>query len=285
MNAIWYVFLWGVAAPKHFCLDHWGPHAPTIRAMLLAVSREPALLNDLREVAAIHNTWIAEQGNRQSDATEFLQYLLDQLVPPQVDHTWERRVVTNHGVEPDDQNALHAPINLQMTVAHFDMTYTTLQPMIESWTGDRGMVTALLRGTNQCCLIIDRNVQTVDKGEVLKCRVGVNLEDTIKLPAFDAADMTLTYHEHTVISAAAHLGGGVGCGHYRAALKINHSTWCVTEDGMTPELVGGLPRWFAQNATILLTCPTDQIHWPLVPTGMTEKESQIMQALGIMRLG
>lgn len=285
MNAVWYVFLWGAAAARNFQSDHWGQHASTIQAMLTAVSREPALLNDLRAIAAIHNPWIAEQGNQQSDATEFLQYLLQQLALPQVDNTWERRVVTNQGVEPDDQNVLNAPINLQMTIAHMNMTFTTLQPMIDSWSGDRGMVTALMNGKGQCCFTIDRNVQTVDKGTVLKCRVGVGLEEALRLPAFEADGMSLTYREHTVISAAAHLGGGVARGHYRAALKINPSTWCITDDGAPPALVGELPTWFAQNATVLWTCPRDQILWPLVPIGMTETETQIMQALGTVRLG
>ena len=142
-----------------------------------------------------------------------------------------------------DENDAFAPVILHIDPSMADGNRVLLRDMIQDWHDHLGMVTALTTDTDLICVHIERFVRSGPE-VITKSNLSVGFHWGCSFPFFTDQSLQVTWKDFQVVAALAHQGED-GAGHYRAWLKVEHSTnpgvpatlALLTDDGRQAERV------------------------------------------------
>ena len=278
-NTAMLTLLWSLLSNVSFSMGDLG----TSQALLLALmnSTEPVSLCKLPWFADLLKTW--HDTDRQHDAAEFTCHLVTHL-GLRLPTDWEKRLMTENGMITADLCAVFQPINLQLPV---DSTHVRLQDLVDSWTQENGMQTALMHCPDLLCLRIDRMFKSLD-GVVNKLHTGVGFFPGCDIPNFDnCSDLDTTPTGYLVVAALMHLGSAEG-GHYRCLLRCGlrwnagnqMASWLLTDDNSKPQIVNELPYWIYQHVNVIWLSRQDVTHlFPSIWNHVTVSEPSLLNLL------
>ena len=269
INAGFMATLWAFLCHRSFPSEFWGPGATTIVADCLRLAHRQIHLADIAWMHNLMRSWgnTADQG----DAVEFIHFMLRGLNFAGFSHRWERRVQMGLLTSVRDENDAFAPVILHIDPSMADGNRVLLRDMIQDWHDHLGMVTALTTDTDLICVHIDRFVRSGPE-VITKSNLSVGFHWGCSFPFFTDQSLQVTWKDFQVVAALAHQGED-GAGHYRAWLKVGHSTnpgvpatlALLTDDGRPAERVWTEPDWFNCGLTCLWLCSCDALKLETLP--------------------
>ena len=162
LNASIVALLWASICRHDFKLEHWGQAALLIAETIISNSN-PISLRLQQWLHPVLHDWGMD--GDQGDPAEFISMVLQGLKFPDIDMTWERRVLHHDAVCCADKGAQWQPLVLQFPgdlFATLPIPQMTLQNLIHAWHHHHGMITAMLRMSPLLCLQVDRYIQQDD---------------------------------------------------------------------------------------------------------------------------
>ena len=264
INAAVYATLWAILSRNDFQISDLGPKATLIVDAIRSHAQVPMVLADQVWLTEVMQSW--QNPHSQGDPAEFISHFLRGLHLDGFNMKWERRVQINDMTRLLDESDAWTPITVQFDETDLALTpdgYTALQTMLDSWTGQYGMATALVAPSPLICIHVDRFVHQGTAAAV-KCDRPIHFRWSIDLPFFQDHTVQTVQKGYQLISAVAHLGSD-GNGHCQALL----TTWpdisqepvnfLLTNDGLQPQRIWAEPDWFKRNVTVFWLCDCDHI--------------------------
>ena len=264
INAAVYASLWAILSRTDFQVSDLGPKATLIVDAIRSHAQVPMVLADQIWLSEVMQSW--QNPHSQGDSAEFISHFLRGLHLDGFNMKWERRVQINDMTRLLDESDAWTPITVQFDETDLALTpdgYTALQAMLDTWTGQYGMATALVGPSPLICIHVDRFVHQGTAAAV-KCDRPIHFRWSIDLPFFQDHSVQTVKKGYQLISAVAHLGSD-GNGHCQALL----TTWpdisqepvnfLLTNDGLQPQRIWAEPDWSKRNVTVFWLCDCDCI--------------------------
>ena len=271
INAAMMAALWAIVSRTNFTLMDLGSQATLIYEQLMNHRSHPMNLAHQSWFQAVMHSW--PNHSNQGDPVEFISHVLGGLRLGGFNLKWERRVLINDAVRLMDQSDMHRPLTVQFQAddpVALRYGYSSLQDMLDLWSNQYGMKTALIHPSPLVCVHIDRYFNQ-GTAPAVKSERPVHFRGSFQIPVFESAGLETTYRHYQMISAVAHLGQD-GAGHCRSILKtwpitdpVPETNFLFTEDGCAPERIWAEPLWFRSNITCIWLCDCDfldLIKWP-----------------------
>ncbi|CAL1131358.1 unnamed protein product, partial [Cladocopium goreaui] len=199
------------------------------------------------------------------DPVEFISHVLRGMRFEGFDMTWERRVQINDTVRVMDQSAADRPLTVQfdlMDIETSPLDYTSLQTMLNSWSSQYGMHTALKARTPLLCIHVDRYINQGSEAAV-KSERPIHFWGAIDVPFFADDELQIDTAEYQILAAVSHSGMD-SAGHCRALL----TTWpteqppisfLLVDDDQPPQRLRAEPEWFKRDVMCLWFCHSDYL--------------------------
>ena len=248
-----------------FRLFDWGKQHEDILAFLTHPSQNGICLCDQPWFRAFFEKWDVQ--DRQQDAAEFTQFLIEQLGTPKFDSHWECRLLELNEIRVFDQRTHFQPIRLQFPSDAEVGSHFALQTLVDAWCQENGMVKALTSPPDFLCLLVDRHHKDAE-GQMHKLEHSVGFFPGCFMPCFLGDDLQTQNESYLVVAVIAHKGNAHH-GHYQAALHGNicwHPTracaglqWLIQDDNKPMRMSFGIPSWFYKNASLLWLCRGNKV--------------------------
>lgn len=275
INAAMMAALWAIVSRTNFTLPDLGSQATLIYEQCINHRNHPMNLATQSWFQAVMDSW--PNHSNQGDPVEFISHVLGGLRLGGFNLKWERRVMIHDAVRLMDQSDMHRPLTVQFQVddpVALRYGYSSLQDMIDLWSNQYGMKTALVHPSPLVCVHIDRYINQ-GTAPAVKSDRPVHFRGSFQIPVFESDGLETRPCHYQMISAVAHLGQD-GAGHCRSILKtwpiidpVPATNFLFTEDGCAPECIWAEPLWFRQNITCIWLCDCDfldLIKWPAATT-------------------
>ena len=184
INAAVYATLWAILSRNDFQISDLGPKATLIVDAIRSHAQVPMVLADQMWLSEVMQSW--QNPHSQGDSAEFISHFLRGLHLDGFNMKWERRVQINDMTRLLDESDAWTPITVQFDETDLALTpdgYTALQAMLDTWTGQYGMATALVGPSPLICIHVDRFVHQGTAAAV-KCDRPIHFRWSIDLPFF-----------------------------------------------------------------------------------------------------
>ena len=223
VNANLLAVTWSALQVKGADWQDFGVSEAGIQKLLMAeASPKHALAPE--EFAALRDRW--GSFGQQADPHEFLTTFLEWSCMPNVDVSWQRRLLVLEQVQVSDQGSRGVPPTL--VAADPKQSPQTLQALIHEWHSYSGMHTCFNCESELLCMHIDRYAN--HSGAVERTTWALDLPDEVQLPFWCAdGSMTIVWRPYTVVATVLHSGLD-RAGHLQAALKTEQG-YFITDDG------------------------------------------------------
>eukprot|EP00435_Cladocopium_sp_Y103_P051528 s1727_g16.t1 len=262
-NSTMFSLWWALLSRHDYAYGDWGESQSLMQKLFSRLDDSPVNVPD--HFAALFTLW--DNGNRPADAAEFAFWVLTWMKSPSFSHRWERSYTIENLRRKHDAGDQFAPLFLQ--VPHIGITTIALSDLLQRWTQEYGMQTALLEAPAILCCHVDRTARCQD-GTLDKLQFWLHADNVCTIPVWTPDDRQVM-HEYVPISMLAHLGDVMG-GHYRAALRLTvaegtealrtqHTLWALTDDNEIPQIhnLPGLPEWFCRCITLVFLVRSDLV--------------------------
>eukprot|EP00435_Cladocopium_sp_Y103_P060612 s240_g22.t1 len=283
MFALW----WALLSRHAYSIGDWGDSQTIMQQFFSRM--DDSLVSVPTAFAALFPLW--DNGTLPADAAEFAFCVLRWMKSPCFSHRWERSYIIENMRHHHDVGDVFAPLFLQ--VPHTTVTTIAPSDLLNGWTQEYGMQTALLDAPHILICHVDRTAHSID-GSVDKLKLWLHADTVCTLPTW-TADGCQVNHEYVPLSMVAHLGDVTG-GHYRAVLRLTvaegaaalstqNTFWALTEAAQILQLPG-LLEWFCCNITLvfLVRLDTADIYRPLRVPGEGSMRLQVLrQRVGLPR--
>eukprot|EP00435_Cladocopium_sp_Y103_P072081 s399_g39.t1 len=247
---------WALLSRSSYGIGDWGNSAEALQYFFSHMDGSPMHLPSY--FVGLFTMWA--NGARPADAAEFAFFILRWMDSPCFSHKWVRSYAIENTRHQHDLGDVHAPLFLQ--VPHATITSIDLTDLLNRWTKEYAMETALLESPEILLCHIDRTANRSD-GTIEKLNFWLHADMVCALPVL-GPDGCQVMHDYVPISLVAHLGD-VDSGHYRAAIRLTvaddgtalstqNTLWGLTNDGVTPQIhpLPGLPEWLCRNITLVM---------------------------------
>eukprot|EP00438_Fugacium_kawagutii_P012950 Skav231709 [mRNA] locus=scaffold1306:146797:149454:+ [translate_table: standard] len=259
----------------HLCSDvplqtFWGSHEGNVVAWLLA-----ALSCDT-DFALLHQPWsegfLISRGSehRPANVAEFTQALWFWLHPSN-QMAWESRQRGKE--EPITFSLGQQPIALHPT--KHDHSHYMLQTLMEQWSMQDNLDTALLHADPVICCHLDRHE---DLWRVRKRLDGELLLNSPTQVPIHAADGTIVYQDYEPIACVLHTGTD-GASHYQALLRItieDRSHWLLCDESMPTMQCEHLSTDMQKSITLVWLCNVSSYTMPALQPRQTQSEADAL---------
>ena len=180
---------------------------------------------DLLQCGFNHKDW---SGGHQHDSAEYVTDLLEHYRPPRYHHGWEKRVMIGATGDILERNERRAPVVLGL-----GEKTTNLQTLVANWSSAENAVAAFTCASTFKVFHLDR-VYHDSRGELIKSRTKLELEDVLLIPSFvDGSTTSYEYMSYTPMAVVFHSGMAQN-GHFQAGLRGGCDEWLLTDDNRIP---------------------------------------------------
>ena len=195
--------------------------------------------------------WNQLRRGGQQDLSEFLTFLLGWLDTKMVSMGYERRFLTESGVQTAEKGDLHSPITLAADFWQHLSSPLSVELILDNWMNQHGMQTALTIASPLLCWQVCR-FKDIGEPDLRPLDLG-NL--SFRVAAFTGQNMACAKIPYTIIAVVTYEGTSMQ-GHYQCAVHLNDHL-LLMNDNVKPRLHKMLPEWFLRGISHIWMVRTD----------------------------
>ena len=271
-NASLLAVLWAMLSSDTWTTVQWGERSFELQQLLATAVHQPCTLIHLSWFQQLMNDWASS--TEQGDPVEFTTHLLDGLRFQGFNFTWERRIQIGAVVECNDVGRTTTPLTFQIDPDLLEDEFIQLRHLVPAWVNQHGMQRALCQSTPLLCIHLERHIQH-SSGRLQKSDIPVRFQGAVEIPFWTSDGLAIEWKDYQWISAIAHVGTD-NSGHVQALMKVDPDTRdydnpvraLLTDDGVRPQRLDQVPRWFQANLSCVWLCECRHLELhslPLLP--------------------